>query len=164
MMVLAVVHGADAADLKINPPSMDQGEFDLEDNSIVVLDRGRSDESQQTHFGELGYGVTDYWWTELEGHWESGGDGLRFRTVDFENAFRLIRQDDFWPETALFLEYDQATKAHSADSATVAGLFRKDIGPSSTTLNILFDHDIGPAAQTGTRLRYVGISTWQVVR
>lgn len=161
VMVLAA-HAAHATDLKINPPSVDEGEFGLEDNSIAVLDRGRSSATRQTHFGEFGYGVTDYWWTELEGHWESGSDGLKFRTVDFENAFRLIRQGNWWPETALFLEYDLATTARGADSATVAGLFRKDVGPSSTTLNIFFDHDVGANAEVGTRLRYVGISTWRI--
>ena len=84
---------AHAADFKINPPSMDQGEVSLEDNSAVIVSRGGSTDSTHSHFAELGYGITDFWWTEIEGHWESGDDGFKFRTVDFENAFRLIRQE-----------------------------------------------------------------------
>ncbi len=154
---------AHATDFKINPPSIEAGEGSLEDNSAVVVSRGRSRDSTHTHFAELGYGMTDYWWTELEGHWESGADGVKFRTLDFENAFRLLGQESWWPETALFVEYDHAVDRFSPETATLGGLFRKDFGPSSTTLNILFDHDLGRNAMTGVRLRYTGISTWQLV-
>jgi hypothetical protein len=152
---------AHAADFKINPPSIDQGEISLEDNSAVIVSRGGSTDSTHSHFAELGYGITDFWWTEIEGHWESGEDGFKFRTVDFENAFRLIRQESWWPETALFVEYDQAAETHSTNTATLGTLFRKDFGPSSTTFNVLFDHDLGRNATTGVHMRYTGISTWQ---
>jgi hypothetical protein len=154
---------AGGADIKINPPSMEQGAISLEDNSAVIARRGRSTDSAQTHFAELGFGVTDDWWTELEGHWETGENGLKFRTLDFENAFRLVRQEGPWPETALFFEYDHATDAHSPEAVTVGALLRKDLGPSSTTLNLLFDHEFGRNQHSGTRLRYLGSSTWQVL-
>lgn len=161
LLVVGSTSRAGAADFKINPPSIDQGEISLEDNSAVIVSRGGSSDSTHSHFAELGYGITDYWWTELEGHWESGDDGFKFRTVDFENAFRLIRQESWWPETALFIEYDQAAETHSTNTATVGALFRKDFGPSSTTFNVLFDHDLGSNATTGVHMRYTGISTWQ---
>jgi hypothetical protein len=154
---------AGATDFKINPPSIEQGEVSVEDNSAVIVSRGRSTDSTHSHFAELGYGVTDFWWTEVEGYWDSGADGVKFRTVDVENAFRLLRQESWWPETALFVEYDHAVDRFSPETATLGGLFRKDLGPSSTTLNVLFDHELGRDAKTGLRLRYTGISTWQFV-
>ncbi|HEX7968635.1 MAG TPA: hypothetical protein VF502_10465 [Stellaceae bacterium] len=160
---LTVAGPAPAADFKINPPSLEPGEVSLEDNSAVVTSRGRSNDSKHSHFAELGYGVTEYWWTEVEGHWASGEDGLKFRTVDFENAFRVLRQGTWWPETAIFVEYDHAVDRSSPEQATLGGLFRKDFGPSSTVLNVLFDHDLGRNAMSGVRLRYTGISTWQIV-
>lgn len=163
LIITGAAGAARAADFKINPPSIDQGEVSFEDNSAVIVSRGRSTDSTHSHFAELGYGVTDFWWTEVEGHWESGDDGFKFRTVDFENAFRLVRQGSWWPETALFVEYDLATATHSTNTATLGGLFRKDFGPSSTVFNILFDHDLGRNAVTGVQLRYTGISTWQIV-
>ena len=159
---LAAFAPARAADLKINPPSIEEGEIDLEDNSSVVLDRGRSSDAGQTHFGEFGYGIRDYWWTEVETHWDNGDNGLRSRTLDFENAIRLAPEGETWPETALFLEYDHAVDGQSPETATVGGVFRKDFGPSSTVFNLLFDHDLGRNAQTGVRLRYSGISTWEL--
>jgi hypothetical protein len=159
----ALDRAAHGADLKINPPSMEAGEVSIEDNSAIVATRGRSRDSAQTHFAELGYGIADYWWIEAEGHWESGENGLKFRTVDVENAFRLVRQEDIWPEAALFLEYDHATDARSPETATVGALLRKDFGPSATVANLLFDHEFGRHQNSGTRLRYAGTSTWQVV-
>jgi hypothetical protein len=153
-----------AAELKLNPPSIEAGEFSLENNSAVVLRRARPADAARTHFVELGYGVTDYWWTEVEGQWNTSDGRLKFRTVDFENAVRLVPQGSYWPETALFVEYDQAVAARSADSATLAGLFRKDVGAWNLLLNVFLDHEFGRDASTGTRLRYAGISTWTVRR
>src|SRR5229473_3405243 len=107
------------------PDKAREGEFD--DASTLrqpAVSRGRSRDSTHTHFAELGYGMTDYWWTELEGHWESGADGVKFRTLDFENAFRLLGQESWWPETALFVEYDHAVDRFSPETATLGGLFR----------------------------------------
>jgi hypothetical protein len=159
---LAVFAPARAADLKINPPSLEEGEIDLEDNSAVLLDRGRSTDAGQTHFGEFGYGIRDYWWTEVETHWDNVHNGLQPRTLDFENGIRLQPQGEYLPESAVFLEYDHATDGQSPETATVGGLFRKDVGPSTTVLNLLLDHDLGRNAQTGVRLRYSGLSTWEV--
>jgi hypothetical protein len=151
---------AQAADLKINPPSIDEGEIDIEDNSELLLDRGRSTDAGQTHFGEIGYGIRDWWWSEIESHWDNGDNGFRARTLDIENAVRLQPQNTYWPESAIFLEYDHAIDGASPETATVGGLFQEDVGPSSTVLNLLFDHDFGRNAAPGLRLRYAGISTW----
>ncbi|HXZ02806.1 MAG TPA: hypothetical protein VEI03_22645 [Stellaceae bacterium] len=159
---LAAVAPARAADLKINPPSLEEGEVELEDNSAALLDRGRSGDADQTHFGEFGYGIRDYWWIEAETHWDNADNGFRSRTLDFENAVRLQPQADYWPESAVFLEYDHAVDGRSPETATVGGLFHKDVGPSSTVLNLLFDHDLGRNAQSGVRLRYSGTSTWEI--
>lgn len=159
---LAVAAPARAADFKLNPPSIEEGEIDLEDNSAVLADRGRSGDAGQTHFGELGYGIRDYWWTEVEIHSDNADNGLRLRTLDFENAIRLQPQGEYWPESAVFLEYDHAIDGESPETATVGGVFRKDFGPSSTLVNLLFDHDLGRNALGGVRLRYAGLSTWEV--
>ena len=159
---LAAAAPARAADIKINPPSIEEGEIDIEDNSQVVLNRGRSTDAGQTHFGELAYGIRDWWWTEVETHWDDGHKGLRSRTLDFENAIRLRPQDEYWPESAVFIEYDHAVDGVSPETATAGGVFQKDVGPSSTVLNVLFDHDLGRNALTGVRLRYTGVSTWKI--
>jgi hypothetical protein len=155
---------AHAADIKINPPSADEGEFSFEDNSAVALRKGRSSDAKQSHFIEYGYGINEWWWTELEGHWETGTDGFRLRTTDLENAFRLVEQEDYWPETSLFIELDQPVDGHTPFTVSVAGLFRKDFDRFSTTLNLFLDRDYGRNAEAGTRLRYIGISTWSFLK
>jgi hypothetical protein len=85
------------------------------------------------------------------------------RALDFENSIRLRPQDDYWPESAIFLEYDKAVDGTSPEGATVGGLFQKDYGRFSTVLNLLLDHDFGRNAESGVRLRYIGISTWKIV-
>ncbi|HUH84689.1 MAG TPA: hypothetical protein VLX85_08755, partial [Stellaceae bacterium] len=163
VLLLAATSGACAADFKINPTSVEPGEISLEENSAAVAERGRSTDSSQAHFLELGYGVTQYWWTEVEGHFESGTDGLRFRTVDFENAIRLTRQSGYWPESAIFLEYDAPVIGSSPEGATLGGLFREELGRSSTTINVLLDREFGRNAAPGTQLTYTGMSVWTVL-
>ncbi len=163
LAMLITLSSAFAAELKINPPTEEEGQVSLEDNSALVLRRGHSSDPHQTHFAELGYGVTEYWWTEIEGHWESDSGGLKYRTADFENAFRVLREGQWLPVTSLFLEYDQPTDGKTPSTATIGGLFGKTFGPSRTVINLLLDHDMGRNAGTGVRLRYNGISTWEIL-
>lgn len=162
LLTLSLALPARAIDIKINPPSEEEGAVDLEDNSAVTLKKGRSDNAGQTHFGEVGYGVTEYWWTEIESRWDDSIGGMRPRSIDVENALRLVPQAELAPETAVFFEYDHAVDGQNPETATTGALLRKDLGPSSTTLNLLLDRDFGRNAERGVRLRYIGISTWQV--
>lgn len=157
-----IVARADAAELRIFSPVVEQGEVNFENNSAVTFDKAGSKNGQQTHFAEIEYGVTDFWRLELEGKWDTGADGLRFRTADIASIFALLRQDEHALDGALFIEYDHAVDGRSPETATVGGLFRKDFGRSGTTANLFFDNELGRNASSGIRLRYSGISTWRV--
>jgi hypothetical protein len=98
---------ATAAELRIFSPAVPEpGAVEFEANSSVTFDKSRERDGQQSHFGEVGYGVTDFWRTEIEGNWESGKDGLRFRTLDNENIFQLSSQSRSWIDFGLLQEWD----------------------------------------------------------
>lgn len=153
---------AHAAELRIFSPRVEQGRVDVENNSAVTFDRSADRNRQQTHFGEIGYGMTDFWRTEIEGHWESDVDGLRFRTLDNENIFQLLSSERHWLDAALLEEWDHAVDRRSPDVLTFGALVEKDVGASHTILNVFFDREFSRNATPGTILRYAGRSVWQL--
>lgn len=165
MAVIWCLYQADAtaAELRIFSPVVpEQGQVEVENNSSVTFDRSRQRDGQQTHFGEVGYGVTDFWRTELEGHWESDEDGLRLRTLDNENIVQLSSQRRSWIDFALFEEWDQAVDRRTPDVLTLGTLFQKRIGLSQTVVDVFLDRQFSRNAAPGTTLRYAGRSIWQV--
>jgi len=153
------------AELRVFSPVIEEGALEVEINSALSFDKSHALSGQQTHFGEIGYGVTDFWRTEIEGRWDTGDNHrLRFRTLDFENDFALLRHDEHWLDAALAVEYDHAVDGMNPETLQLGGLFQKTIGPSTTSLNVFLGREFGRSAATGTRFTYIGVSTWQVTR
>jgi hypothetical protein len=153
---------AEAADLRIFSPIVEAGRVELENNSSVSFDRSPRRNNQQSHFGEIGYGVTDFWRTEIEGNWEGGDGGIRLRTLDNENIFHVLKSAKTWLDLGLLEEYDHAVDGHTPDTLTLGTLFQKEIGPSQTIVDVFFDRQFGRHAMTGTTLRYAGRSVWEI--
>jgi len=153
---------ADAADFRIFSPIVERGQLDLENNSAVSFDRSPRRNNQQSHFGELGYGVTDFWRTELEGSWEGGADGIRLRTLDNENILHVVEGTQHGLDVGLLEEFDKAVDGHAPDILTLGALFQKDAGPSETILDLFVDRHFGRHATTGSILRYAARSTWAI--
>ena len=149
------------ADLRIFSPVVEPGQTELGESGSTTRDRRQRQNDQQAHFAELGYGVTEYWRTEIEGHWETGEDGVRFRSVDNENIFHLLSADRYWADVALLAEFDASVDGGTPHFLTLGPLFQKQIGRSLTTLDIFFDRQFGHGATYGTTLRYLGRSIWQ---
>lgn len=153
--------GAVEAELRVFSPVVEEDELDIENNSSLTFDKSRPLDKQQTYFNELGYGVTDFWRTELEGVWDTGSERHpRLRTVDFENDFWILHQDEHWLDGALLVEYDHAVDGSSPESFELGPLLQKTVGQSTTNLNVFFGRDIGRNAMHGTEMIYIGQSTW----
>ena len=160
--IAALARPADAADLRIFSPVVEPGAIEFEDNSAVTFDRSAKRDGQQSHFGQIGYGVTDFWRTEIEGNWDNGDGSLGARTVDNENIFSLLNDAEHRFHFGVVEEYDRAVAGHTPDTLTLGTLFQKQIGASETILDVLFDRNFGPGAPTGTTLRYAARDVWTI--
>jgi hypothetical protein len=158
----AIAPPADAADLRIFSPIVEEGHVELENNSAVTFDRSAKRNDQQSHFGEMGYGVTDFWRTEIEGNWNNGDGSLGLRTLDNENIVSLLNDDAHRFHFGLVEEYDHAIVGHTPDTLTLGTLFQKESGASESILDVFLDRNFGPRAPTGTALRYAARSIWTV--
>lgn len=156
------VTGARAADFRIFSPVVERDQLEFGNNSSVSFDRSPRRNDQQSHFGEIGYGVTDFWRTEIEGSWENGDGGLRLRTLDNENIFHLLTAARHGIDVGVMEEFDGSVDGRTPHTLTLGTLFQERIGASETLLDVLFDRQFGRRASTGTTLRYAARSVWEI--
>src|SRR5271156_140013 len=72
------------AEFKVEEPGVEQGELEIEHAGAIERD-DRTDHSRAVSVvNELGYGVTEFWATEIEGDWErdsGAGQPLQFNAT-----------------------------------------------------------------------------------
>ena len=141
---LAAVTPAKAADFKVFYPNVTKGEFEFENRAFDTFDSdpGRGNERNVT--SELGYGVTDYWFTELENEFEKGAqDQWRYHALGFENVFQLTQQGEGWLDLGFFAEYEIAMQRGNSDGFIFGPILQKQFGRTLVTANLLVAADIG---------------------
>ncbi len=137
-------------------PIVENGETEIElRNGWRTFDGGHEEHASIL---ELGRGVNDHWFTELEleQSFEDGGPN-RLEAFEWENIFALTERGKHWMDLGLFAAYEHTFSA-SPDGLRIGPMFMKDIGPVTVNLNPLFSRELGKRASHDTGLGY----TWQV--
>jgi hypothetical protein len=141
---LYAVGQAAAADFKVYYPSVTQGEFEFENRAFDTSDNnpGRTNERNVT--SELGYGLTDYWFGEIENEFEKGSqDKWRYHALGLENVFQLTEQGEHYLDVGFFAEYEIAMQRGNSDGFIFGPILQKQIGRLLVTANLLVATDIG---------------------
>jgi len=137
-------------------PIVENGETEIElRNGWRTFDGGREEHASIL---ELGRGVNDHWFTEVEMEqaFEDGGPN-RLESLEWENIFALTERGKYWMDFGLFASYEH-TLSMAPDGMKVGPMFMKDIGPVTANVNLLFEREFGNGASHETGLGY----TWQV--
>ena len=141
---------------RVYSPVVEQGETELEW-------RGgyrdfASAPSDHAFIFDVGYGVTNWWKTELvlEYAAEDGNPG-KLEAWEWENIIVLTEQGKYWLDVGLFAEYEHGFSA-GPDELKIGPMFQKEIGSTITNLNLLFKHEVGSGSSSDTELDY----SWQV--
>jgi len=95
---------------------------------------------------EFGYGVNNWWHTELEletGRDPGPGNHLKFDQITWENIFQFTERGQYWVDSGFFWEYGHGMLNGTPDETTFGPIFRKQIGPTINTVNLFFEKDIG---------------------
>jgi hypothetical protein len=147
------------ADFQVRSPIVDEGEVEIEHNGSVSFDKSNSGlNNDQSYTYSIGYGVTRFWMTELEG--ESGaepGHNLHFDATTWENVFQLTPQGEYWADLGFFAEYSRAADRGAADSITFGPILQKEWGSSLHTANLFFSKEVGQGRSDATGFEYA----WQ---
>lgn len=129
----------------IYTPYVEQGELELEYyGDYTVNGDDEEDGAWEQKFG-VGYGVTDFWKTELIGEFEKEGeDGAdaEFTAVEWENKFQLTEPGKYWLDVGALVELAMNTQG-GPNAIEGKLLLAKDTGKFLHVANIGVEREFG---------------------
>jgi hypothetical protein len=147
---------ADPAD-KVYLPTVVQGEIEFELGGGYQLWRGNADDRERQLIGEVAYGFTPWWKSELAvGGTQLPGRSTHLDEVEWENIFALTEPGEYWLDLGLFAELERDFGA-GGSALTIGPMLQKEFGPVQANLDVFFARPLGSQAG-GTAYDYA----WQV--
>ncbi|MBX9726307.1 MAG: hypothetical protein K2X09_03485 [Rickettsiales bacterium] len=145
-----------AAD-KLYAPYVTKGELELEYFGSVTADDNARRDNKQKHQFAVGYGVNDFWFTEIYANLaKDPEDNVKFDNVEWENIFQLTERGEYWVDVGASLAYEWSPKTSEADTIEGRLLFAKDIDKTSHILNLIGEKDVG----SGPKEAFEGKALW----
>jgi len=154
----------------ISPNEIDYREIEIEHEGSAGFDRSPDRDGGRDYSLDLGTGVTRWWHLglELEGEREAGpGNPLQIDGVQIESLLRLTEPGEDWLDAGFYTEYTRSALhgRESPDDLLVGGVFLKDIGRTTHTLNLFLDRGFSPDEDVaGLRFSYAWQSRWNLWR
>jgi len=133
-------------DFKVHLPDAETGEFELEEVGSWGTSGNPATSNEQSFVHELGYGVNNWWHTEVEfeTNREFGpGNHLRFDQLTWENQFVYGEPGQYWLDPGFFWEYGQAMVGGNPNETTFGPTLRKEFFHTINTVNLFFEKDLG---------------------
>lgn len=161
---LIVPSAAHASFHLFSPNGIDYGELEFEHNGSASFHRNPDLSGAQSHTIEIGTGLTPWWNSELEFGFdrEPGFNAATLLTqIVTENMFQLTQPGQYFADFGFYIEYGQSvtTGKHAGPNQLTFGpAIAKDIGRTTTTVNLFFTRQLGPN-QTSQRLNFT--YAWQ---
>jgi high-affinity iron transporter len=137
---------------KVYNPYVEKGELEIEARYGYAIDDDGDVDGEWKQKYAVGYGVTDFWFTEFYGKWEKKGDSgadIEFTAIEWENKFQLTNPGEYWADFGGILEYVHNTDG-GADKVEVKGLVAKDVGKFSHTVNVIVERELGEKSSGDT--------------
>lgn len=129
---------------KLYKPYVHQGEWELEYFGTRSFDGDDTKDDAQKHQLSVGYGVTDYWKTELYASFEKDPqDSLTFDSWEWENIFQFTKSGEYWLDAGGALAYEWTPQSNHADKIEARLLLAKNIGSTFHVLNLIAEKDVG---------------------
>ena len=133
------------ADFKVHLPDAETGEFEIEEIGSWGRSGNPATNNEQSFVHELGYGVNNWWHTELEFETDRpGGPGnhLKFDQLTSENRFQFTERGQYWLDPGFFWEYGQGMLQGMPDETT--------FGPTLREGNLCTDQHGQPVPRKGS--------------
>lgn len=164
VLVAGLMLGSTArADFQVRSPLVEEGEIEYEHNGSLSFDKNKSGKNNnQSYTHALGYGITSFWKSEVEGEFEAPpGSKLRFKATTFENTFQLTPQGKYFADLGFFAEYSHVADRNDPDTAKFGPLVETELGSTLHALNLLFEKQIGLHRTDATDFTYAWQSRWR---
>jgi hypothetical protein len=169
--VLALLAPLEAhADFHIHSPyEIDLGELEIEHNGAASFDRNPDKSGAQSYTIEFGTGLTSWWHSEIEFGFDRD-PGFNQSTLVTqavtENTFLLTEPGEYFADFGFYVEYGQSLTSgrHAAPNQVTFGpLIAKDIGRTTTTVNLFLTRELGPDQDTqGLDFSWAAQTRWNL--
>jgi hypothetical protein len=160
LLAQPLIAGADPA-AKVHLPTVVQGELEFELLGGYQWWSGADDNHERQFVGEIGYGFTPWWKSELGvGTTRVPNESYRLDEIEWENTFALTEPGQYWLDLGLFAElaYDYPVRR----SAIALGpMFQKEVGSFQGNLNVILERELGRNAENGAAINYEMQVKWR---
>lgn len=143
---------ADPADY-VSTPNVEYGERELELRYGSASGPG----SARTDAGSvaLGYGATQWWFTEVYVKFErNGGESAHFDAVEWENKFQLTEPGEYPVDVGVLVEIEAPHNRDEGYELKLGPLFQKDLGLVQLNANAFLERHYRAAGPEMTELLY----------
>lgn len=122
-------------------PTVEYGEKEI-DFKFGTAKQQNGERKQVSSLG-FGYGVTDYWFTEVYfKHEREGGDSLTLG--EWENKFQLTETGKYPVDLGLVVEIEAPLNTNEAYEFKLAPLIQTEFGKVQLNGNLVFERTFGP--------------------
>lgn len=160
--------GVARADFQVWTPDVNLGELAVENLGDLGFDPNDARNGEQSYTGELEYGVTSWWQTELELEFNRDpgpGKATYFNQITSENLFQFTQRGEFWLDAGFYAEYGQARLKGDSNEITFGPVLRKDFWGLSNSINLFAEKDLGEYASGRPQFIWAWetrVDAWQV--
>ena len=143
------------AEKQVYAPNAEQGEWELENTGVYDIDPAKNKNAVQEYHYAVGYGVNNFWHTELELEAETqptddAVTSFQATHMEWENIFQLADKGQYWVDPGIYLAYEAPLINKQVGQFEGKILLEKDIEKFTNILNISFNKEVGGGADTHT--------------
>lgn len=153
VMTVALFLGAGSvneahASHKVYSPQVEKGELEVEFRGHVDNDDRPSLDNARKDIYEIGYGITDRWFSSLFVEYEKEPSEEYEHTASaWENIFQLTETGRYWLDAGLYLEYEWPTDNNMPDKLEFKLLLEKALNRWVHTANLSAEREVGSGAE-----------------
>src|SRR5439155_18269182 len=146
---------------KVHLPTVVQGETEFELLGGYQWWRNNEDNRLRQFIGEVGYGVTSWWKTELgAGTTRLPNESYQLDEIEWENIFALTEPGQYWLDLGLFVELAH-DHPDGRNAIAIGPMFQKEIESMQANLNVFFERELGAGADPGAAVNYEWQLKWR---
>jgi len=140
---------------KVYSPRVEKGELEIEARGHIDQDSDDTKDGARKDKYEIGYGLTDWWFSSLFVEYERAAqEGLQREATSWENIFQLTDTGKYWMDTGLYLEYEKPADNGVPDKLEAKLLLEKTVHSFVHTANLVFEREIGNGAASEVEFGY----------
>ena len=141
---LTLISSSAYAATRLYSPYVTPGELEIEYFGSRSVDDDNSKDNKQKQQFAIGYGVNEWWKTELYAKFEKEPrDNLTFDEWEWENLFQLTERGEYFVDVGATIAYEWTPQDNRADNLEARLLLAKDIDKTTHLLNVIAEKNVG---------------------